>query len=71
MLTFLNIFVAKLSFRIKENKNNSYKFLNKLSVPETTLSRDIRITSEVEKIFILCDLDEDGKLDYKELKQYI
>lgn len=35
------------------------------------MSRDIRITAEVEKIWIIYDIDTNGTLDYEEVKQYI
>ena len=71
MISFLKIFVSFMQPLIKENKKNSFKFLNKLDFPETELSRDIRITSEVEKIFIICDFDEDRKLNFEELKYFL
>lgn len=38
---------------------------------ETAVSKDIRIISEVEKIWIIYDLDENGTLDRNELVDYI
>ena len=35
---------------------------------ESKTSRDIRIMAEVEKIWILYDLDANGELDYEEIK---
>ena len=37
----------------------------------TPISREIRLLGEVEKIWIVHDLDEDGKLDVSELAQYL
>lgn len=71
MAQFLRILFSQLQLGIKENKNNSYKFLNKFQCPETDVSRDIRITSEVEKIWIIHDEDENGTLDFNEIKEYI
>ena len=34
---------------------------------ESQLSRDIRVLSEVEKIWILYDLDESGYLEFDEI----
>ena len=38
---------------------------------ETKVSRDIRIASEVEKIWIMYDLDRNGTLEYEEIKLYL
>lgn len=38
---------------------------------ETDISREIKLLAEVEKIWILYDLDKNGKLDIKEIKDYI
>ena len=38
---------------------------------ETDVSRDIRILSEVEKIWIIFDLDNSGSLNKDEIKEYI
>lgn len=38
---------------------------------ETTISREIRVLAEVEKIWIIFDLDNSGSLDRDEIKDYI
>ena len=38
---------------------------------ETEISRDIRILSEVEKVWIIFDLDNSGSLNKDEIKEYI
>ena len=38
---------------------------------QTEISREIRIVSEVEKIWIIFDVDSSGKLDKDEIKDYI
>jgi len=38
---------------------------------ETEVSRDIRILSEVEKVWIIFDGDNSGYLDKEEVKDYI
>ena len=38
---------------------------------DTTLAREIRILSEVEKIWITYDMDNDGSLDYQEISDYL
>ena len=68
---FLKILLSQLQNQIRENKSNTYKFLNKLKCPETDVSRDIRITAEVEKIWIIYDTDDNGILDFAEVKDYI
>ena len=35
------------------------------------VSQDIKIAAEVEKIWILYDIDESSKLEYEEIKEYI
>lgn len=71
---FLRMIISQshlMKFHIQDNKNNSYNFLNKPKVPETDVSRDIRITSEIWKIWILFDLNENDALDFDEFKKYI
>mmetsp|Transcript_9702 Transcript_9702/g.16333 ORF Transcript_9702/g.16333 Transcript_9702/m.16333 type:complete len:113 (-) Transcript_9702:284-622(-) len=41
------------------------------TIKETKTSRDIRILSEVEKIWILYDLDMNGSLELEEIQQYL
>ena len=38
---------------------------------ETPVSRDIRILSEVEKIWILYDVDGSGKIEQTEIADYL
>ena len=38
---------------------------------ETDISREIKILSEVEKIWILHDVDKSGSLDFHEMTEYI
>lgn len=38
---------------------------------ETNVSRDIRVIAEVEKIWIMFDGDDNGKLDKEEITDYI
>ena len=38
---------------------------------ETELSKEIRILAEVEKIWIIFDVDNSGKLDQMEIKDYL
>ena len=44
---------------------------NKFRRLESKISRDIRIISEVEKIWIKYDLDDSRELDYTELSEYL
>ena len=37
----------------------------------TPVSKQIRILSEVEKIWIIYDVDQNGTLDYDEIKMYL
>ena len=43
----------------------NYKF------KQTPFTRTVRILAEVEKIWILYDLDENGTLDYEEIELYL
>ena len=63
----MNLVQAQLEDSIK----NPYQFLNKKKVPETFVSQEIRVISEVEKIWILYDLDDNGTIDFDEMKLYI
>ena len=38
---------------------------------ESEMSREIKVLAEVEKIWILYDLDDDGKLDKSEIASYL
>ena len=38
---------------------------------ETEISREIKACSEVEKIWIIFDVDKSGKLEYDEVNQYL
>ena len=38
---------------------------------DTKLSREVRIISEVERIWIMYDLDMNGTLEYDEIKSYL
>ena len=38
---------------------------------ETQVSKEIRILSEVEKIWIIFDVDDSGRLDKEEIQDYI
>ena len=38
---------------------------------ETEISRDIKVLAEVEKIWIIHDLDNNGALDYPEIESYL
>ena len=71
MAQFLKILMSDLQDQLRENEKNSYKFLNKFPCPETDVSRDIRVTAEVEKIWIIHDADQNGTLDFDEVKEYI
>lgn len=74
MACFLKFFLKQsnsLKQRIRKNVNNPYPFLNKLDCPETDVSRDIRITSECWKIWIMFDKDQDGHLNFEELSSYL
>ena len=56
------------------NGQKGLRFLNGKQLEcqqETELSREIRILAEVEKIWIIFDLDNSGKLDKVEIKDYI
>ena len=46
-----------------EKPNKAYK--------ETKISRSIKILSEIEKMWILYDVDESGTLEYGEVVMYI
>lgn len=52
------------SLRFLDGKNMNYNF-------ETEISREIRILAEVEKIWIIFDIDSSGHLDKVEIKDYI
>ena len=41
------------------------------TVKDTKISRDIRILSEVEKIWILYDLDMNNTLEFEEIQKYL
>lgn len=71
MVKFLKILLSDLQKNIRKNKESNYKFLKKLQCPETDVSRDIRVTAEVEKIWIVHDVDKNGTLDFEEVKEYI
>lgn len=58
--------------QLKDTDTNPYSFFRKtMSDIETETSRDIKVISEVEKIWILYDVDENGTLDWDEVKAYI
>ena len=38
---------------------------------ETKISREIKIISEVEKIWIVYDVDDNGTLDFPEIREYL
>ena len=38
---------------------------------QSSISRQIKVLSEVEKIWILYDLDENGTLEYGEIELYL
>ena len=38
---------------------------------ESEVSKEIRVLAEVEKIWILYDLDENGTLDFEEIREYL
>ena len=38
---------------------------------QTPFTREVRILAEVEKIWILYDLDDNGSLDYEEIELYL
>ena len=38
---------------------------------ETQISRDIKVLAEVEKIWIIHDLDNNGALDFNEIEKYL
>ena len=57
--------------QLEDSSKNTYQFLNKKNVPETFVSQEIRVISEVEKIWILYDLDDNGTIDFDEMKLYI
>ena len=42
--------------------------IGQLRYKESKIARDIRIIAEVEKIWIQYDLDNNGELDYTEIK---
>ena len=45
--------------------------LKPLKFKQTPFTRTVRILAEVEKIWILYDLDENGTLDYDEIELYL
>ena len=55
-------------------KQHRLRFLdgNEMNCPyETEVSQSIRILSEVEKIWIVFDIDNNGTLDREEIRDYI
>ena len=52
-------------------KGLAHNSAHNLGQPETPLSREIRILSEVEKIWILYDIDGNGKIDLCEISDYL
>ena len=42
-----------------------------LYVPPLTVSDEIKILAEVEKIWIIYDLNNDQRIDYEEIRNYI
>lgn len=57
-----------------DNGSQGLRLLNgqQMTCPyQTEVSREIRILSEVEKIWIIFDVDSSGKLDKDEIKDYI
>ena len=45
--------------------------IRQLQYKDSKIARDIKIISEVEKIWILFDKENNGELDYSEIKQYL
>ena len=50
---------------------HSSKCIFKHNKRQTAVSLQIKVLSEVEKIWILNDLDDSGFLDFGEIKQYL
>ena len=50
-------------------EENLYSYYHRYK--ESKTARDIRIVSEVEKIWILYDLDNNGELDFDEISRYL
>ena len=56
----------------KDNRKHSLFHGNPMICPyETKVSRDIRVLSEVEKIWIIFDGDNSGYLNKEEIKDYM
>ena len=52
-------------------KDNQNIFSEIDYLKETKMAREIKVIAEVEKIWILYDLDENGELDYEEISHYL
>ena len=47
------------------------KFFRKKEKFETDVSREIKVLAEVEKIWIIFDIDDSGELEIDEVKEYL
>ena len=47
------------------------KFFEKSEKYETETSRMIKVLAEVEKIWIIYDIDDSGALEFQEIEQYL
>ena len=52
-------------------EGENVNFYSQRTFKESKLSWDIRILAEVEKIWIMYDLDDNKELDYEEIKLYL
>lgn len=50
------------------NNNNLFKIPQEI---ETETSKDIKVLCEVEKIWIIYQVDKDGFLEYQEIEEYV
>ncbi len=55
---------------VKTGKQDEFKLAN-INMQETKKSIEIKIICEVEKIWIVYDVDHSGELDFKEVADYL
>ena len=61
----------KLLNQLMEGKTNHFESFARIELHETELSRQIKVLAEVEKIWIIYDVDRNGTLELDEIKEYL
>ena len=56
---------------IKSTRTGHHHFFQKTEEHETDVSRQIKVLSEVEKIWIIFDIDNSGTLEFNEIIDYL